>query len=99
MIEEVKEGNRIAGNFSRLGWRNIVQGLKEKIGRDYTDPQLKKKYQSLRKRHRKLTLTVLIQEIGIDYNSCTGDVNASEDVWETLRRGHSLATEFWKQRI
>ncbi|GLT52182.1 hypothetical protein SLA2020_255350 [Shorea laevis] len=84
IVEEVKKGNRTSGNLSKLGWSNIAQGLKEKTGRDYTNPQLKRKYQSLRIRHRKFT--ALIQETGICYNCCTGEVNASEDVWVTLKR-------------
>lgn len=88
----MKKGNLTTSTFSKSGWKNLIQGLKERVGRDYNHVQLKNKYNSLRTRHRKFT--ALIKETGIGYNSQTGQVNATEEVWDTLKKVHSLATRF-----
>lgn len=95
MIEEVKKGNRTTSTFSKTDWRNIIQGLKEKVGRDYTHSQLKNKYHGLRASQRKFK--ALIKESGIGYNSQTGEVSATEEGWESLKKVHSLATRFRKK--
>lgn len=97
MVEEVKKGNLglATSTFSKTASRNIARSLKEKVGMELTHNQLKNKYHNLRARQRKFK--ALIKEPGIGYNPQTGEVSASEDVWETLKKVHSLARRFRRQ--
>ena len=84
MEEEVIKGNRSTTTFSKSAWNRILLNLCARTKKSYTDIQIRNKFNQLKQRQKDFKL--LLQETGIGYNATTGQVTASEDVWEKLMR-------------
>ncbi|CAN0907361.1 hypothetical protein LINGRAHAP2_LOCUS24763 [Linum grandiflorum] len=97
MIEEVKKGNRTTTTFSRTGWANIIQGLKDKFPhKKYNKDQLKNKYNQLRQKQK--NCKAIISETRMGYSAETGKLTALEDVWERLSAVHHRYYKKFKKR-
>ncbi|KAG6645090.1 hypothetical protein CIPAW_08G099200, partial [Carya illinoinensis] len=48
-VSEIYAGNRPRTHFNKIGWKNVVNKLSEKIGEEFCYKQLKNKWDSLKK--------------------------------------------------
>lgn len=84
MEEEVLKGNRSTTTFSKSAWRRIHDNVYAQTKRCYSDVQLRNKFNLLKQKQKDFKL--LLQQTGIGYNAVTGQVTATEDVWDKLSR-------------
>ena len=84
MEEEVIKGNRSTTTFSKSAWQRILVSLCAKTKKSYTEGQIKNKFNQLRQKQKDFKR--LLQETSIGYNAVTGQVTASDDVWDKLIR-------------
>lgn len=82
MAEEVAKGNMQATTFANAAWKSIAEALRQRTGKEYTYLQLKNKYHNLRARWS--DFSNLLREKDIRYDSITGEVIATDDVWRRL---------------
>ena len=82
MAEEIAKGNMQATTFANAAWKGIAEALRYRTGKEYTYLQLKNKYHNLRARWS--DFSNLLREKDIKYDSITGEVTATEDVWRKL---------------
>ncbi|KAG6504519.1 uncharacterized protein LOC121985337 [Zingiber officinale] len=95
MEAEVAKGNRTSTTFSKPAWRTIEETLNAQTKRHYTHTQLRNKFNQLRARQREFSN--LIKESGLSWNSMTGSVSASDEVWERLCKVYKSAKRFRKK--
>ena len=82
MEEEVIKRNRSSTIFSKSTWSHILTNLCARIKKSYIDIKIRNKFKELKQRQKEFKL--LLHETGIGYNAATGQVTASEDVWDKL---------------
>lgn len=82
MSEEIARGNMQATTFANAAWKGISEALRQRTGKEYTYLQLKNKYHNLRARWS--DFSNLLREKDIKYDSITGEVLATDDVWRKL---------------
>ncbi|KAL2904215.1 L10-interacting MYB domain-containing protein [Bienertia sinuspersici] len=93
--EEVKRGNRPTTTLTKQAWRTVKQKLKEKTKKEYSQEQLKNKYNQLRQRWK--DFSKLLEETGIGYNPVTYQLSAEDVVWKRLYEKHKSAKTFRKK--
>lgn len=96
MEEEVKKGNRRTTTLTKGAWRYIREELKRKFDREYTYDQFKNKFNQLRARWKNFT-TLLKMEVGLGYNSSTGQIIATNDQWKKLCEKYKFGKQFKKK--
>ncbi|OMO51148.1 hypothetical protein CCACVL1_29981 [Corchorus capsularis] len=94
MEEEVKKGNRPTTTFNKEAWKTIRIELSKQAKFNYTELQLRNKFNQLRSRHT--NFTKLLKETGIGYVAATGQVIGTEDTWQHLYGVHKMAKKFRK---
>ncbi|KAJ4950874.1 hypothetical protein NE237_027706 [Protea cynaroides] len=83
MVEEVVKGNKTTSTFNRVGWANIKQKLKEKVGRVFHPRQLKNKLCKLRTEYS--NFRSLVRSTVMGWDDPTRSVICSDDnIWDTL---------------
>lgn len=97
MVDEIAKGNMQTTTFANAAWKTIVEELKKKTGKEYTYYQLKNKYHNLRARWS--DFSNLLKEKEIRYNSETGEVTATDDVWLKLYQRCRRAKSFRKKGL
>ncbi|KNA16172.1 hypothetical protein SOVF_091330, partial [Spinacia oleracea] len=90
--EEVKKGNRPTTTLTKSAWKTVKQNLKEKSKKDYSQEQLKNKYNQLRQRWK--DFNKLKEETGIGYNAVPYQLKAEDVVWKKLYEKHKSAKTF-----
>ncbi|KAL2936992.1 L10-interacting MYB domain-containing protein, partial [Bienertia sinuspersici] len=80
--DEVKKGNRPTTTLTKPTWKFIRQKLKEKTTKEYSQEQLKNKYNLLRKKWKEFSK--LLEETGIGYNVVTYQLTVEDAVWNKL---------------
>ncbi|XP_021863590.2 uncharacterized protein [Spinacia oleracea] len=88
----VKRGNRPTTTLTKPAWKTVKQRLKEESKKDYSQEQLKNKYNQLRQGWK--DFGKLIGETGIGYNAVTYQLSAEDDVWKKLYEKHKSAKTF-----
>ncbi|XP_010254523.1 PREDICTED: L10-interacting MYB domain-containing protein-like isoform X2 [Nelumbo nucifera] len=89
MVEQCKKGNRTTTTFSSVGWNEIQKDFNKKTGCNYTDMQLKNKFQKLRKVHKELKNAC--KQMGFSMDPSRKVILAEDDEWEAYLRGHPNA--------
>ena len=84
MEEEVLKGNKNTTTFTKKSWKYIKDELCARAKRNYSDMQLKNKYNLLKQKHK--DFKSLLKETGMGYNAVTGQVSATDEVWDRLIR-------------
>lgn len=97
MVDEITNGKMQATTFANAAWQTIAAVLKKKTGKEYTYLQLKNKYHNLRVRWS--DFSYLLKEREIRYNSITGEVTATDDVWRKLFPRYRRAKTFRKKGL
>lgn len=95
MEEEVIKGNKVKTTFCRDSWNFIRETLSKKTKYNYSDSQVRNKFNQLRSRYN--NFKKLLAETGIRFVSSTGQVIASEQVWHRLYSAHKMAKRFQKK--
>ncbi|MFS7912773.1 putative Myb/SANT-like domain-containing protein [Helianthus anomalus] len=80
-LEEVKNGNRPASHFNKVGWTNLANNLKTRTGKDYTKLQLKNHWDSM-KRDWKLYDRLMRIESGLGWDPVKKTINATSEWWD-----------------
>ncbi|KAL2926490.1 L10-interacting MYB domain-containing protein [Bienertia sinuspersici] len=93
--DEVKKGNRPTTTLTKPAWKFIRQKLKEKTKKDYSQDQVKNKYNQLRIKWKEFSK--ILEETGIGYNAVTYQLSAEEAVWNKLYEKHKSAKTFRKK--
>ncbi|CAN1136771.1 hypothetical protein LINPERHAP2_LOCUS9658 [Linum perenne] len=83
MLEEMKKGHLVSATFSKTGWQRIINALKDKFNKLYTQKQLVNKYGVMKTKYS--NFKKLLSHKGMGYNEVTGQLTA---------RGGSLGIEF-----
>ncbi|CAN1163060.1 L10-interacting MYB domain-containing protein [Linum perenne] len=79
MLEEMKKGHLVSSSFSKTGWQRIINALKDKFNKLYTQKQLVNKYGVMKTKHS--NFKKLLSHTGMGYNEVTGQVTADDEVW------------------
>ncbi|XP_062103254.1 L10-interacting MYB domain-containing protein-like [Humulus lupulus] len=80
--EEVLKGNKNNTTFTKQSWKHITEELCARAKRNYSDMQVRNKYNQLKKKHK--DFKSLLKETGMGYNAATGEVSATDEVWDKL---------------
>lgn len=80
--DEVKKWYRPTTTLTKPAWRFIKEKLKEKTKKDYSEEQLKNKYNQLRQRWK--DISKILEETGIGFNAVTNQLSAEDTVWKKL---------------
>ncbi|XP_062104116.1 L10-interacting MYB domain-containing protein-like [Humulus lupulus] len=75
MEEEVLKGNKNTTTFTKQSWKYIKEELCGRAKRNYSDMQLRNKYNQLKQKHK--DFKSLLKETSMGYNAVTGEVNKS----------------------
>lgn len=97
MAEEIVKGNMQATTFANAAWKSIAEALRRRTGKEYSYLQLKNKYHNLRARWS--DFSNLLREKDITYDSITGEVIATDDVWRKLYTRYRRAKSFRKKGL
>ncbi|XP_062075159.1 L10-interacting MYB domain-containing protein-like [Humulus lupulus] len=84
MEEEVLKGNKNTTTFTKQSWKYIKEELCARAKRNYSDMQLRNKYNQLKQKHK--DFKSLLKETGMGYNAVTGEVSATDEVCDKLIR-------------
>ncbi|XP_062085697.1 L10-interacting MYB domain-containing protein-like [Humulus lupulus] len=95
MEEEVLKGNKKTTTFTKQSWKYIKEELCARARRNYSDMQLRNKYNQLKQKHKEFKS--LLKENGMGYNAVTGEVSATDEVWDKLIRVNKSAKRFRKK--
>ncbi|XP_062083372.1 L10-interacting MYB domain-containing protein-like [Humulus lupulus] len=95
MEEEVLKGNKNTTTFTKQSWKYIKEELCARAKRNYSDMQLRNKYNQLKQKHK--DFKSLLKETGMGYNAVTGEVSATDEVWDKLIRVNKSAKRFRKK--
>ncbi|XP_062089184.1 L10-interacting MYB domain-containing protein-like [Humulus lupulus] len=95
MEEEVLKGNKNTTTFTKQSWKYIKEELCARAKRKYSDMQLRNKYNQLKQKHK--DFKSLLKETGMGYNAVTGEVSATDEVWDKLTRVNKFAKRFRKK--
>ncbi|XP_062103744.1 L10-interacting MYB domain-containing protein-like [Humulus lupulus] len=93
--EEVLKGNKNTTTFIKQSWKYIKEELSARARRNYSDMQLMNKYNQLKQKHK--DFKSLLKETGMGYNAVTGEVSATDEVWDKLIRVNKSAKRFRKK--
>ncbi|KAL2930437.1 L10-interacting MYB domain-containing protein [Bienertia sinuspersici] len=80
--DEVKKGNRPTTTLTKPAWKFVRQKLKEKTNKDYSQDQLKNKYNQLRAKWKEFSK--ILEETGIGYNAVTHQLSTKDAIWKKL---------------
>ncbi|CAN1130848.1 hypothetical protein LINPERHAP2_LOCUS13183 [Linum perenne] len=83
MLEEMKKGHLVSATFSKTGWQRIINALKDKFNKLYTQKQLVNKYGVMKTRYS--NFKNLLSHTGMGYNEITGQLTADEEVWRLAK--------------
>ncbi|XP_062075404.1 uncharacterized protein LOC133779460 [Humulus lupulus] len=95
MEEEVLKENKNTTTFTKQSWKYIKEELCGRAKRNYNDMQLRNKYNQLKQKHK--DFKSLLKETGMGYNAMTGEVSATDEVWDKLIRVNKSAKRFRKK--
>ncbi|XP_062119210.1 L10-interacting MYB domain-containing protein-like [Humulus lupulus] len=95
MEEEVLKGNKNTTTFTKQSWKYIKEELCARAKKNYSDMQLRNKYNQLKQKHK--DFKPLLKETGMRYNVVTGEVSATDEVWDRLIRVNKSAKRFRKK--
>ncbi|XP_062082668.1 L10-interacting MYB domain-containing protein-like [Humulus lupulus] len=95
MEEEVLKENKNTTTFTKQSWKYIGEELCGRAKRNYSDMQLRNKYNQLKQKHKDFKF--LLKETGMGYNAVTGEVSATDEVWDKLLRVNKSAKRFRKK--
>ncbi|XP_062079451.1 L10-interacting MYB domain-containing protein-like [Humulus lupulus] len=95
MEEEVLKGNKNTTTFTKQSWKYIKEELCGRAKRNYSDMQLRNKYNQLKQKHK--DFKSLLKETGMGYNAVIGEVSATDEVWDKLIRVNKSAKRFRKK--
>ncbi|XP_062103445.1 L10-interacting MYB domain-containing protein-like [Humulus lupulus] len=84
MEEEVLKGNKNTTTFTKQSWKYIKEELCARAKRNYSDMQLRNKYNQLKQKHK--DFKSLLKETGMGYNAVTREVSATDEAWDKLIR-------------
>ena len=79
--EHVKKGDMQTSTFKKKIWLEISDELFAETTKRYGVPQLKSKFNRLRKKHREFS--DLIDHTGFGWDPIANTITASEEVWAT----------------
>ncbi|KAH7670386.1 Methane monooxygenase gamma chain protein [Dioscorea alata] len=94
MEEEVKKGNRPTTTFTKEAWKTIRSELSKKSKFNYIENKVRNKFNQLRSRHT--NFGKLLKETSVDYVAATGQLIASEEIWQHLYGVNKMAKKFRK---
>ncbi|XP_059652568.1 uncharacterized protein LOC132299771 [Cornus florida] len=95
MEEEVKVGNRSSGTFCPAGWKNMVKGMRVRIGKKYELKQLRSKFNHVRVEYK--AFVSLLAETGVGYNVEMGMVIVETERWPKLMKVNTHYGKFRKK--
>ncbi|CAN1304218.1 L10-interacting MYB domain-containing protein [Linum perenne] len=95
MLEEMKKGHLVSATFSKTGWQRIINALKDKFNKLYTQKQLVNKYGVMKTRYS--NFKNLLSHTGMGYNEITGQLTADEEVWRLAKATNKGAGQFKKK--
>ncbi|PPE01722.1 hypothetical protein GOBAR_DD01258 [Gossypium barbadense] len=81
-VNEVNAGNRPTTHLNSKGWENVIALFQAKTQRNYGKPQLKNKWDTLKKEWR-LWRELLKESTGIGWCPTKKTVDATEEWWAT----------------
>ncbi|XP_062086055.1 uncharacterized protein LOC133792154 [Humulus lupulus] len=90
MEEEVLKGNKNTTTFTKQSWKYIKEELCARAKRNYSNMQLRNKYNQLKQKHK--DFKSLLKETGMGYNAVTGEVSATDEVWDKLIQVNNPST-------
>ncbi|XP_062100697.1 L10-interacting MYB domain-containing protein-like [Humulus lupulus] len=96
LYEEAKKGLQTTA-LDTKGWLKIENDIFNSFGKRYKTPQLKSKFNRLRKTHREFSH--LLEQIGMGWDPQTNTVTASDEVWDTYLKKYPNAKRFRKKRL
>lgn len=88
--EHVKKGDMQTSTFKKKIWNDISDELFAETTKRYIVPQLKSKFNRLRKKHREFS--DLIEHIRFGWDPIAKTVTASEEVWATYIKVNLVLT-------
>ncbi|KAH7661163.1 Cytochrome c/b562 domain-containing protein [Dioscorea alata] len=94
MEEEVKKGNRPTTTFTKEAWKTIRSELSKNAKFNYTENQVRNKFNQLRSRHT--NFGKLLKETSVGYVATIGQLIASEEIWQRLYGVNKMAKKFRK---
>ncbi|XP_038719821.1 L10-interacting MYB domain-containing protein-like [Tripterygium wilfordii] len=80
-VKQVKEGRRSGSHFTKEGWQKIVARFAEKTRKRYDQPELKNKWDNLKKEHI-LWKKLQLHNTGTRWDSVRNTILADNDWWE-----------------
>ncbi|XP_062203419.1 L10-interacting MYB domain-containing protein-like [Phragmites australis] len=86
-VEEIHAGNRPLGGLNARGYQSLGQKFLAQTGRNYTQKQLKNRWDNL-----KILYTFwksLLNKTGLGWNAELGTVSASLEFWEETTKGQN----------
>ncbi|BFG14551.1 hypothetical protein CerSpe_177980 [Prunus speciosa] len=95
--EHVKKGDLQTSTFKMKVWAEISDELYAQCGLKCTIPQLKSKFNRLRKVHR--DFSDLLEHTGFGWDPIANTVTASEDVWASYLKSKPKAKQFRTQGL
>ncbi|XP_062102851.1 L10-interacting MYB domain-containing protein-like [Humulus lupulus] len=95
MDEEVLKGNKNTTIFTKQSWKYIKEEFCARAKRNNSDMQLRNKYNQLKQKHK--DFKSLLKETGMGCNAVTGEVSATDEVWDRLIRVNKSAKRFRKK--
>ncbi|PPE02911.1 hypothetical protein GOBAR_DD00071 [Gossypium barbadense] len=81
-VNEVNAGNRLTTHLNSKGWENVIALFQAKTQKNYGKPQLKNKWDTLKKEWR-LWRELLKESTGIGWCPSKKTVDATEEWWAT----------------
>ncbi|XP_062075920.1 L10-interacting MYB domain-containing protein-like [Humulus lupulus] len=96
LYEEAKKGLQTT-TLDKKGWLKIENDILNSFGKRYKMPQLKSKFNRLRKAHREFSH--LLEQIGMGWDPQTNTVTTNDEVWDTYLKKYPNAKRFRKKGL
>ncbi|XP_062118539.1 uncharacterized protein LOC133832159 [Humulus lupulus] len=96
LYEEAKKGLQTT-TLDKKGWLKIENDIFNSFGKRYKMPQLKSKFNRLRKAHREFSH--LLEQTGMGWDTQTKTVTASDEVCDTYLKKYPNAKRFRKKGL
>jgi hypothetical protein len=80
-IIEIHAGNHLGTHFNKTGWKNVIDKLNAKTGKQYYYKQLKNMWDNLKKEWN-IWKRLIGKEIGLGWDPMKKIIDAPNDWWE-----------------
>ncbi|XP_042484758.1 uncharacterized protein LOC122065033 [Macadamia integrifolia] len=85
MVENVRKGLKIKSTFTKVGWDNIMKGLKAEFKWPFATEQLRNKMNKLWKEYK--SFRSLLETTGFGWDANIRTATAEDSVWEFVIQG------------